>query len=46
MPEHFYASDIYEDSLEKAVGKDCCDIAEEEIPEEFKTDEWWIKRGL
>ena len=36
----------YEEYLEKAVGKDFCDITEDEIPEEFKTDEWWKKRGL
>ena len=39
-------SDIYTDEIEKAVGKEWCDIKEEEIPEEFKTDEWWKKRGL
>ena len=37
---------IYEDALEEAVGKEFCDIKPEEIPEEFKTDEWWKKRGL
>ena len=36
----------YEDALEEAVGKEFCDIKPEEIPEEFKTDEWWKKRGL
>lgn len=45
MPKHFYASDIYDNALEEAVGKECCDITDDEIPEEFKTDEWWIKRG-
>ena len=39
-------SDPYGDALEEAVGKDYCDISEDEIPEEFKTDEWWKKRGL
>lgn len=34
------------DEIEKAVGKEWCDITEDEIPEEFKTDEWWKKRGL
>lgn len=37
---------VYEDALEEAVGKEFCDIKPEEIPEEFKTDEWWKKRGL
>ena len=36
----------YCDALEEALGKDYCDITEDEIPEEFKTDEWWKKRGL
>ena len=36
----------YYDVLEEAVGKEYCDITEDEIPQEFKTDEWWIKRGL
>ena len=39
-------SDIYTDEIEKAVGKEWCDITEDEIPEEFKTDEWWKKRRL
>ena len=39
-------SDPYGDALEEALGKDYCDIKPEEIPEEFKTDEWWKKRGL
>ena len=38
--------DEYCDELEKAVGKEYCDIKEDEIPEEFKSDEWWKKRGL
>ena len=38
--------DIYRNELEKAVGKEYCDITEDEIPEEFKSDEWWKKRGL
>ena len=46
MPDHFYASEQYENALEEALGKEFCDIKEEEIPEEFKTDEWWKKRGL
>ena len=37
---------LYEDALEEALGKEFCDISEDEIPEEFKTDEWWRKRGL
>ena len=41
-----YGNDPYSDAIEKAVGKDYCDITEDEIPEEFKTDEWWKKRGL
>ena len=39
-------SDPYRDALEEAVGKEYCDITEDEIPKEFKTDEWWKKRGL
>ena len=35
-----------DDALEEALGKEFCDIKPEEIPEEFKTDEWWKKRGL
>jgi len=46
MPKSLLEDDIYYDELEKAVGKEFCDIKEEEIPEEFKTDEWWKKRGL
>ena len=38
--------DPYTDALEEALGKEWCDITPEEIPEEFKTDEWWKKRGL
>jgi hypothetical protein len=41
-----FANDEYYDALEEAVGKEFCDIKEEEIPEEFKSDEWWKKRGL
>ena len=37
---------IRDAEIEKAVGKDFCDITEDEIPEEFKTDEWWKKRRL
>lgn len=37
---------LRDDELEKAVGKEFCDITEDEIPEEFKSDEWWKKRGL
>ena len=44
MPEHLCGE--REDELEKAVGKSRCDITDDEIPEEFKTDEWWKKRGL
>ena len=39
-------NDPYEDALEEALGKEFCDITEDEILEEFKTDEWWRKRGL
>ena len=39
-------SDEYDDCLEEAVGKEYCDITEDEIPEEFKSDVWWKKRGL
>ena len=41
-----FGTDLYADALEEAVGKEFCDITEDEIPEEFKTDEWWKKRGL
>lgn len=40
------AKDEYRNELEKAVGKEYCDIKPEDIPEEFKSDEWWKKRGL
>ena len=33
-------------AIEETLGKEWCDITEDEIPEEFKTDEWWKKRGL
>ena len=46
MPNDLYASDAYCDALEEAVGKEYCDITEDEIPEEFKSDVWWKKRGL
>ena len=51
MPKILYGvdengNDPYEDALEEALGKEFCDITEDEIPEEFKTDEWWKKRGL
>jgi hypothetical protein len=45
LPKDLYG-DEYDDALEEAVGKDLCDLKEEEIPEEFKSDEWWRKRGL
>ena len=45
MPKQLYMSE-YENALEEVLGKDFCDIKEEEIPDEFKTDEWWKKRGL
>ena len=44
MPKLLYIE--HGDELEKAVGKSLCDITDDEIPEEFKTDEWWKKRGL
>ena len=44
LPYNLYNK--YAEELEKAVGKEYCDITEDEIPEEFKTDEWWKKRGL
>jgi hypothetical protein len=46
IPSSLCANDEYFDALEEAVGKEFCDIKEEEIPEEFKSDEWWKKRGL
>ena len=51
MPKILYGIDEngnspYSDALEEALGKEFCDIKPEEIPEEFKTDEWWKKRGL
>lgn len=44
LPSHLYYE--YANVLEQSVGKEYCDITEDEIPEEFKTDEWWKKRGL
>jgi hypothetical protein len=46
LPRNLYEGDEYCDALEEAVGKEYCDIKEEGIPEEFKSDEWWRKRGL
>jgi hypothetical protein len=46
IPSSLCVGDEYYDALEEAVGKEFCDIKEEEIPEEFKSDEWWKKRGL
>ena len=51
LPKSLYGVDengnhIYADALEEEVGKEYCDITEDEIPEEFKSDEWWKKRGL
>ena len=50
MPKLLYidenGDDIYIKAIEEALGKEFCDITEDEIPEEFKTDEWWKKRGL
>lgn len=51
LPKSLYGidengNDPYADALEEAVGKEYCDITKDEIPEEFKTDEWWKKRGL
>jgi hypothetical protein len=37
---------IYWEEIERVLGKEECDITEDEIPEEFKTEEWWKKRGL
>ena len=39
-------SDIYDDELEKTTGKDLCDIKDSDIPEEFKSDEWWKNREI
>ena len=39
-------SEEYFDALEECLQKDFSDISESEIPEEFKTDEWWKKRGI
>ena len=46
LPDDRLKGDVYYDLLERIVGKEYCDIMEDEIPEEFKTDEWWKKRGL
>ena len=43
---HQYLIHEYRDELEKALDKEYCDITPDEIPEEFKSDEWWRKRGL
>lgn len=45
LPKSLYGY-VYNNAIAKTVGKDYCDITDDEIPEEFKTDEWWIKRGL
>ena len=37
--------DLYEKRLE-IIEKEFPEFSENEIPEEFKTDEWWRKRGL
>jgi hypothetical protein len=34
----------YEEALEEKLGKPICDIKEEDIPLEFKSDEWWRDR--
>lgn len=39
-------SEEYCDALEDALGKDYCDIEEKEIPNEFKSDEWWKNRKI
>ena len=39
-------SDKYHDELTQLLGKEYYNVEQDEIPEEFKTDEWWIKRGL
>ena len=36
----------YADEMEAVVGKYFGQISDDEIPEEFKTDKWWKKRGL
>lgn len=46
LPKNQLEGDVYWDELEKTVGKEFCDIKPEEIPKEFKTDEWWRKRGF
>lgn len=38
--------DIRSNVLAKELGKEYKYIKEAEIPQEFQTDEWWIKRGL
>jgi hypothetical protein len=32
--------------LEEVLCKEFCDIKEEEIPDEFRSDEWWKKRNF
>ena len=46
LPKDLIVSDDYFDELEKVLGKDFCDIKDDEIPEEFKSDEWWRKRNI
>ena len=39
-------SEEFADTLEEVLGKDFCDIKEEEIPQEFKSDKWWKHRKI
>lgn len=36
----------YDAALEEAVGKELCDIKDDDIPEEFKSSTWWKKRRI
>ena len=48
LPEELYDSDM-DDILQKEYGwtkEYCAQYPRPELPEEFKTDEWWKKRGL
>ena len=46
MPKILYGGEMYGEALGKATGTPFNQIDLDEVPEEFKTDEWWIKRGL
>lgn len=38
--------DLWFDNMRKVFGNKASDLREKDIPLEFRTDEWWKKRGL